>query len=73
MVLGEKGRRDDGAQKAVTTIRQDGGDRVHRRSSDNSFSQGTKEDGAAVVYSGDGNNTGTTSACGVENFTITNN
>lgn len=26
-----------------------------------------------VVYSGDGNNTGTTSACGVENFTITNN
>ena len=25
-----------------------------------------------VVYSGDGNNVGTTSACGVENFTITN-
>ena len=25
-----------------------------------------------VVYSGDSNNTGTTSACGVENFTITN-
>lgn len=25
-----------------------------------------------VVYSGDANNTSTTSACGVENFTITN-
>jgi hypothetical protein len=25
-----------------------------------------------VVYSGDSNNNGTTSACGVENFTLTN-
>ncbi|HEX9520169.1 MAG TPA: hypothetical protein VF940_28825 [Streptosporangiaceae bacterium] len=25
-----------------------------------------------VTYSGDANNVGTTSACGVENFTITN-
>ncbi len=48
------------------------GDGTYKTTNSTFIASDTGEWRWQVIYSGDANNTGTTSACGVENFTITN-